>query len=67
VSRGAAAGRVAVPRPVITPCHGSVTTPEAADRRPQFDSANTVVLSYTWPGRSTVDGKAGWLGESGKC
>ena len=28
---------------------------------------NTVVELYSWPGRSTVDGKCGLLGESGKC
>jgi hypothetical protein len=28
---------------------------------------NTVLLWNSCPGRSTVDGKAGWLGESGKC
>ncbi len=27
----------------------------------------TVVVRYVWPGRSTVDGKDGWFGESGKC
>jgi hypothetical protein len=26
-----------------------------------------VVVSYTSPGRKTVDGNWGWLGESGKC
>ncbi len=27
----------------------------------------TVRDTYSSPGRSTVDGKPGWLGESGKC
>lgn len=27
----------------------------------------TVVDRYVCPGRSTVDGNDGWLGESGKC
>ncbi len=27
----------------------------------------TVVVRYVCPGRSTVDGKDGWFGESGKC
>jgi len=26
-----------------------------------------VVERYSWPGRRTVEGKAGWFGESGKC
>ena len=27
----------------------------------------TVVVLYVSPGRRTVEGKSGWLGESGKC
>lgn len=31
------------------------------------ENLKTVVLSNFWPGRRTVDGKWGLLGESGKC
>ena len=27
----------------------------------------TVVVLYSWPGFSVVEGNAGWFGESGKC
>ena len=45
VLTGARAGRVGLPRPVITSGHGTVTASHAVDRRPQCVSANTVVLS----------------------
>lgn len=32
---------------------------------PYTENLNTVVVRYISPGRSTVDGKAGWFGESG--
>src|SRR6266536_2191353 len=34
---------------------------------PTVENLNTVVVSYTAPGRRTVDGKLGLFGESGKC
>jgi hypothetical protein len=31
------------------------------------ENLKMVVWLYSWPGRSAVEGKLGWLGESGKC
>ena len=51
------------------PAPGSVLPrprpPEAAQR--WTPKRKTVVLSKTWPGLSSVEGKPGWFGLSGAC